>query len=255
VANATTIVAVTEAARLEIRARYPKEPESKFKLVPNGYDATQLCASHQPATRPAHARIVVTYIGSIYGSTDPTTLAEALQSLPAEVKSRLKLRFIGRIEELRFREALLQLGEMVELKGFVPQSEALAAVNQADFALLISHDPLNVSAKFYDYVGAGTPILATVHPQGDLRHLLDEMRAGWWADSRDVEGIRQLFLDVAARGDSMRNEFRPDREKIAHYERKVLAQRYAALLHSIVGRPVPSSDTSAGAAEEISSPC
>jgi hypothetical protein len=81
------------------------------------------------------------------------------------------------------------------------------------------------------------------------------MRAGWWADSRDVEGIRQLFLDVAARGDSMRNEFRPDREKIAHYERKVLAQRYAALLHSIVGRPVPSSDTSAGAAEEISSPC
>jgi glycosyltransferase involved in cell wall biosynthesis len=256
VANATIIVAVTEAARCEIRARYPDESESKFRLVPNGYDATRLSFADKTSITPPHDRLVVTYIGSVYGSTEPTTLAEALQSLPAEVKSRLKLRFIGRIEELRFREALLQLGDMVELTGFVPQSEALAAVNEADFALLISHDPLNVSAKFYDYVGAGTPIVATVHPKGELRHLLEEMRAGWWADSRDVEGIRRLFLDVAARGDSMRNEFRPDREKIAQYERKVLAQRYAALLHSIVaGQPAADSDTAASTAEEIGSPC
>ena len=59
------------------------------------------------------------------------------------------------------------------------------------------------------------------------------MRAGWWAGSHDVEGIRQLFIDAAARGDSLRSEFQPDVEKIAQYERKVLAQRYAALLHSI----------------------
>jgi hypothetical protein len=65
--------------------------------------------------------------------------------------------------------------------------------------------------------------------------LLEELRAGWWAGSRDVEGIRQLFLDAAARGDSLLTEFQPDKEKIAQYERKPLAQRYAALLHSIAG--------------------
>jgi len=179
---------------------------------------------------------VVTYVGSIYGSTEPTSLVQALQSLPKEIKSRFTLRFIGHIEEPRFRESLLQLGDMVELSGFLPQSEALAAMDEADYALLITHDPLNVAAKFYDYLGAGKPILATVHPQGEVRRLLEELRAGWWVGSRDVSGICKLFIDTAARGKLPGSEFHPDLTRIAGYERKVLAQRYAGLLHSIVER-------------------
>jgi hypothetical protein len=159
-----------------------------------------------------------------------------LQSLPPEVKSRFRLRFIGHIEEPRFREALLQLGELVELKGFLPQHEALAAMNETDYALLITHDPLNVAAKLYDYIGAGKPILATVNPDGEVRRLLEELRAGWWAGSRDVEGIRRLFVEVASRSDALLASYQPDLEKIAQYERKILAQRYAGLLHSIAGR-------------------
>jgi glycosyltransferase involved in cell wall biosynthesis len=233
VANATAIVAVTEAARREIRARYPHEADSKFQLIPNGFDATRLRRAAPAAEINSGGRIEVAFIGSIYGSTDPTSLVEALQALPEEMKARFSLRFIGHIEEPRYREALLQLGEMVELKGFVPQEEALAAVNEADYALLITHDPLNVAAKFYDYIGAAKPILATVHPGGEVRRLLEEMRAGWWVGSRDVEGIRQLFIETAARGNSQLASFHPDLEKIAQYERKALAHRYACLLHSI----------------------
>ncbi len=46
VTNATAVVAVTEAARREIRNRYPKEPDSKFQLIPNGFDATGCAAPH-----------------------------------------------------------------------------------------------------------------------------------------------------------------------------------------------------------------
>ena len=237
VTNATAVVAVTEAARREIRSRYPMELETKFQFIPNGFDATRLSRTGPAAPSPPDARLVATYIGSIYGSTEPSTLVQALQSLPPEVKARFKLRFIGRIEEPRFRDTLLQLGDMVELCGFLPQQEALAAVNEADYALLITHDPLNVSAKFYDYIGAGKPILATVHPDGEVRRLLEDLRAGWWAGSRDVEGIRQLFLDAAERGHAVLHEFHPDTGKIAQYERKALAQRYARLLHSIAQQP------------------
>ena len=159
-----------------------------------------------------------------------------MHSLPPEVKSRFKLRFIGHIEEPRFREALLGLGDIVELKGFLPQHEALAAINDTDYMLQISHDPLNVGAKFYDYVGGGKPILACIHPNGDIRAMLEELRAGWWADIHDVADIRRLFLDAAARCNTLLTTFEPDTKKIARYERKVLAQRYAALLHSIAGR-------------------
>jgi hypothetical protein len=178
VKNSSAVVAVTEAARREIQARYPDEPEGKFQLIPNGFDATRLRASARSAQPRNDDRIVVTYTGTVYASTEPTTLIAALQSLPIEVKSRFKLRFIGHIEDLRYRENLLQLGDMVELKGFLPQSEALAAMKDTDYALLVTHDPLNVAAKFYDYVGARIPILATVHPEGEIRRLLEELRAG-----------------------------------------------------------------------------
>jgi glycosyltransferase involved in cell wall biosynthesis len=235
VTNATAIVAVTEAARRQIRTRYPQEPESKFNLIPNGFDATRLVRSTgSPAPRP-DGKIIVTYVGTIYASTEPASLVEALQLLPPEVKSRFILRFVGHIEEPRFRDALLQLGEMVELKGYLPQREALAAMNETDYVLLINHDPLNVGGKFYDYVGGGKPVLGAVHPEGETRRLFDELGAGWWAANHDVQGISQLFIDAAARGNSLAQEFQPDQEKIARYERKVLAQRYAALLHSIVG--------------------
>jgi glycosyltransferase involved in cell wall biosynthesis len=236
VQNATAIVAVTEVAQREIRARYPREPDDKFQFLSNGFDGTRLRRSESSREVRPGDKIVVTYIGTVYPSTEPTTLVEALQSLPPEVKSRFALRFIGHIEEPSYREALLQLGEMVELKGYMPQHEALAAINETDYVLLIQHDPLNVSAKFYDYVGSGKPILGAIHPQGETRHLFEKLRAGWWADSRDVEGIRRLFLDAAARGNMLSAAFQPECGKIAQYERKVLARRYATLLHSIVAR-------------------
>ncbi len=234
--NASAVVAVTEAARRVIRGRFPQEPDDKFHLIPNGFDATKLRGSVTLPEPRTDGKIIVTYIGTVYASTEPTTLVEGLRTLPSALKSKFTLRFIGHIEESSFREALLGLGEMVELRGFLPQREALSAMNETDYVLLINHDPLNVGGKFYDYVGGGKPILGTVHPEGETRRLLDELRAGWWAGNHDVEGIRQLFLDAAARGNRIRSEFQPDLKKIAQYERKVLAQRYARLLHYIAGR-------------------
>jgi len=233
VTDATAVVAVTEAARRQIRSRYPQQPESKFHLISNGFDSTRLQRSQTPSVPRSDGKIIVTYVGTVYTSTEPTSLVQAVESLPLTVKSRFLLRFIGHVEEPRFREALLGLGEMIELKGYLPQPEALAAMNETDYVLLLNHDPLNVGGKFYDYVGGGKPILGAVHPQGETRRLFDEMKAGWWAGIDDVEGIRRLFIDAAERGNSLAVDFQPDREKIAQYDRKILAQRYARLLHSI----------------------
>jgi glycosyltransferase involved in cell wall biosynthesis len=233
VASATCVASVTEAARREIRSRYPQEPDEKFKYIPNGFDATRISPTATTPPPRTDSRIVIAYVGSVYASTEPTKLVEALKPLPGELRSRFLIRFIGHIEEPRYRAALLELGDMIELQGYLPQREAIAAMNDADYALLITHDRLNVSAKFYDYIGAGKPILACVHPDGDARRLLDQLRAGWWADSQDVASIRTLFVDAANRGYPPFAGFHPDVAGIATYERAVIAGRYADLLHSI----------------------
>ena len=233
VASSDAVVMVTEAARREIHSRYPEEPESKFHHVPNGFDSTRLQVSARASGLRSPGKIIVTYVGSIYASTEPRAFVRALHMLPPNVKSQYTFRFIGYVENLHDREALLSLGDMVELKGYMPQHQALSLIGETDYVLLISHDRLNVSAKFYDYIGAGKPILACVHPSGDIRLMIEDLRAGWWADSHDVEAISRLFLDTAVCGDARLQSFQPDTVKIAQYERKPIAQRYAALLHSI----------------------
>lgn len=244
VRNATTVVMVTEAARQEMKSRYPDVPEQKFVCIHNGYDVPPPVEQMVPSgSQASPARIVLTYIGTIYGSTAPGTFIQAVQELPQEIRSRLHLRFIGHIEAPDYRQQLLSLGEMVELKGFVPQAEALAAIRDTDYLLLITHDRINVAAKFYDYLGGGKPILGFVHPQGDVRRLLEETRAGRWADVDDPEAIRRMLEEIVEGGCVQQ----PDYSRIAMYHRRPLTARYAALLKGMAGtrsgdrkEPIPS---------------
>ena len=231
--NATAIVTVTAAAREQIRSRYPDQPAEKFHLVPNGFDVTKLVRSTAPKSAATGRKVVVTHLGTLYASTDPTVLVDALKSLPLEISSNLQLRFIGHIEEPRFRNALQEFGEMVQLVGFLPQRDALKMMDETDYVLIINHDPLNVGGKFYDYIGSGKPIIGAVHSQGETRRLLENLRAGWWADIHDASGLRQVFIEAVGRVGSLDAVFQPDREAIAHYERGALARRYADLLKSI----------------------
>lgn len=233
VRDATTVVLVTEAARLELQSRYPEVPEGKFICIHNGYDVPPPVEQIVPArARTEPKKIVLTYIGTVYGSTAPGTLIQAVQDLPQEIRSRLHLRFIGHIEAADYRAQLLSLGDMVELKGFVPQGEALAAIRDTDYLLLITHDRINVAAKFYDYLGGGKPILGVVHPQGDVRRLLEETRAGRWADVDDPEAIRKMLEETVEAGCEQQQ---PDYSRIARYHRRPLTARYAALLKELAG--------------------
>jgi glycosyltransferase involved in cell wall biosynthesis len=233
VRDATVVVLVTEAARRELRSRYPGVPKERFVCVPNGYDAPAPTAKSALDTPVVpREKVVLTYIGTVYGSTAPGAFVDAVLGLPREMRSRLLVRFIGHIEAPTYRELLLSLGETIELKGFVPQAEALAAIRDTDYLLLITHDRINVAAKFYDYLGGGKPILGAVHPQGDVRRLLEETRAGRWADVDNPQAIRQMLIEAI---EGFSSGAPPDYERIAAYHRRPLAQRYAGLLREVAG--------------------
>lgn len=241
VRDATGVVAVTEAARRELMERYPEDRPEKFWCLPNGFDTKRdgvaAAASTVGPKIPGDGEtILLTYIGTVYGSTDPTTLVEAVLALPSEVRARLKLRFIGHIETSSYRQTLERLGDTIELKGFIPQADALRTIEATDYLLLVTHDRINVAAKFYDYLGGGKPILAAVHPEGDVRKLLEETGAGRWADVRDVTAVRELLLSVLTVNGTQTAAPMRDADKIALFHRRALARRYAEALTGLVGR-------------------
>lgn len=234
VRDATCVVAVTQAAQQELIGRYPVENPAKFAYIPNGFDRE--IVEPGPSHDAPGGRIVLTYIGTVYGSTDPTNFVEAVLSLPEEQRKRLGIRYIGHIESAAYRETLLRLGSTIELRGFMPQAEALQAMQTTDYLLLITHDRINVAAKFYDYLAGGKPIFAAVHPQGDVQKLLEDTGTGRWADVSDPSAIATLLMELLGAAE-MKGEApsrRPDR--IAAFHRRAITEKYAALLKSLVKR-------------------
>jgi glycosyltransferase involved in cell wall biosynthesis len=236
---ATQVVMVTKAACREIQSRYPSEPAEKFEVIRNGFDPVPQAAPDSAEVKPT-GKVLISFVGTLYRSTDPAPVIEALRALPAEVKERLLLRFIGYVEDPAYREALLSVGRSVELQGFVPHNEALKAIQQSDYVLLITHDRINVPAKFYDYIGSGRPIVAAVHSDSEVRELLEELGGGWWADIKDVEQIRRLFVSAVDRERPLSLDFLPDEKKIAGFQRQCLSLKYAALLRRTAAQGHPS---------------
>ena len=235
VRDATAVITVTEAARTELIGRYPHEAGGKFLCIHNGYDTEPKGAAQTASAeaRQAGAPLSFTYLGSVYGSTDPVNVIEAVHALSPDLRAALRLRFIGHIERESYRQALQSLGDTIELRGFVPQAEALRAIESTDWLLLITHDRINVAAKFYDYLAGGKPILAAVHPDGDVRKLLDQTGAGRWADIRDPAALATLFAEVL-RDPHAADSLTPRPEEIARFHRRALSAKYAETLHSLV---------------------
>jgi glycosyltransferase involved in cell wall biosynthesis len=249
IASSTAIVAVTESARREIRSRYPGESEEKFQVIPNGFDSAISTRMSGPQYSRGDGKILITFVGTLYRSTDPIPVIRALQRLSDDLRAQLRIRFIGYIEDPLYREALLSLGRTVELTGFVAHSAAIKALGETDYVLLITHDRINVPAKFYDYIGSGRPILAAIHPDSEVRRLLEDVNAGWWADVGDVDQIQRLLKNAIQWRSTLSNIFAPDRQKISTFTREALSLRYAALLKGIAAQVRhPNSAVSCGVA-------
>ncbi|MDP9054813.1 MAG: glycosyltransferase [Acidobacteriota bacterium] len=224
------VVAVTENARSEMRKRYPDQPPGKFLVNSNGYEP-QLFRDFK--SRPGlSSKVTLGYTGTVYAPADPTIFVQALKLLPAGLRARLLIRFIGHVENPAYRTMLQSEPELIALEGFLPRNQAMAELETMDFLLLIWNDTINIPGKFYDYLGTGKPIIAFIHPDSEVNRILTKTRAGWWADGRDPSQIAALLTSACGEKNGLLEEYAPDRDEIRRYERPRRAAEYSALLES-----------------------
>jgi glycosyltransferase involved in cell wall biosynthesis len=199
--NASDLVlSVAPSIIAQMRARHPSQSAEKFAVVTNGFDP-DLVAGFTP--RPhGGKKVLVTFVGTIYGASTLRYYLEALDSLPEPVRSRFETRLIGRIADDE-KKPIARAKSCIKVLGFMPQADSFRQMEEADFLLLTMIDPSCITGKFFDYIGTGKPMLAFTPGGGEVQRMLSETDAGWWADYRDREGIRGVLLrahDVALAG-------------------------------------------------------
>lgn len=180
--RADMLIANTDALESIWRERYPQHG-AKMRLLWNGFDPAEEIAA---APLPPRDHRVLTHTGDIYGQRHPGQLALAVARLlerGALKPGKLKIRLVGRFfpewvpQQAQALESLAAAGH-VECSGEpVPRAEALAALANSDYLLLLDvcgpKAGLQLPSKIFEYLRMGRPVLAFTTRSSPVDRILE----------------------------------------------------------------------------------
>jgi glycosyltransferase involved in cell wall biosynthesis len=177
--NADRIITVSEELK-KLFAEKADNISDKIKVIPNGYDT----ADFKGLKNHVHPEMFyLTYAGTLSKEYNTGGFIKALQELPEEIRPVVKVRFIGQMpSELWERFEAAGIGNMVELKGYVPHASAIEYMMSSDLLLLIIPDVKNnegiLTGKLFEYLGSGKQILFIGPKQGDAAKVIRKTNSG-----------------------------------------------------------------------------
>ena len=239
-ANAANVVVVTPGEPDELRAEFPRLAERRIAVITNGYDEEDFSTAATDEPDPAH--VTITHTGTIYGETGQEFF-EAIEQLVeanGHLKDALRINLIG-VDDGGDRAPVRRLAAagILRSRGSQPHAAALAWARRSDVLLLLSrsgtHGSSHIPAKVFEYLAIGRPILAIAEP-GALTEILDRSGLGVTVRPGDVQEIQRTILSLYARWRAGTLRGRADGSYIKRFDRRVLTERFAAVLEEAVSR-------------------
>ncbi len=177
--DASAVLTVSEPIASDLESLLQRQ----VHVVLNGYVPASDAELGIRGGTPTQDGITLTFTGRLYGrKRDPTPLLKAL-SLMGEESRRVHVQLVG--PDIGSVDGLaedLKVAHCVETLGSVSHTEALRLQAQADVLLLLMWDDPNergvYSAKLFEYVGSGRPILMLGLRDGVAADLIRSRKLG-----------------------------------------------------------------------------
>ncbi len=235
---ADAVVMVTETfAKLMVKRR--PFLIDKIHVVPNGYDPDDFPMEYGKPD-PWKNRLAIVYAGSIYTDYHTDVFIDALKLLvekKPELKDEMVLSYMGFMDRRQKRYIENSgVGDMVEYNDYVPHRSTLSMLSAADLAILslpgIPNAGGHISAKIYEYMASGTPVLASI-PQGEMSALIEGAQCGWVVPPDDPKAVadRLDYLHRLWKDDKLSVE--PNAEYVARFTRKEAASKLAEIIKAV----------------------
>jgi glycosyltransferase involved in cell wall biosynthesis len=188
---ADLVVCTNENMKVSLAKKYGVNSE-KIHVVGNGYSVEKWRGLKKNlSVRSQRDTFKISYVGSINLGTyahfrDCTELLEAWDSF--RQNKNVKLCFIG-VNDYNKLDLINFNKRQIEVKGQVSVDASFAEMQDTD-VLLVMHTAEDesgkyiVSAKLYDYIRAGTYILAIGHPQDIHKKIVEELSVGMFSENK-----------------------------------------------------------------------
>jgi glycosyltransferase involved in cell wall biosynthesis len=228
--RADGLACATRGIAGEMRALGPRGP---VEVIQNGCDFEDFEGLEY---RPGD-RFRLTHTGSFVSRRDARPFFEAL----AKTNGDLVVRFVGGLRPAdRELVETLGLGDRLEVLPFQPHDRTLALQRDSDALLLLLAEAGDagrkvLSAKIFEYLAAGRPILAVVPPEGEAAALVRETGSGTVVAPDDVEGMAAALAELERRwrGGELAGPALPADAR-ARLSRRERAERLAGLIRRLV---------------------
>jgi glycosyltransferase involved in cell wall biosynthesis len=195
-ASCDMLMTVNEMMQRELVARF----SDRVEILYSGYDPAEFRTLQAPP--PGRRPLRLLFAGTLYPDFDLGPLFGALAEAHHEgwlTPGLLRVDFVGRsCERAGADAARAGVTAFCSVSGPVPRRELLARLSGADVLLLpaYEHDPYALPMRFFEYIGAGRPIVA-LGPTGQLAaRLVVENRLGIAVSDHDEAAalLRRLVI-------------------------------------------------------------
>jgi len=201
-----------------------------WRVIPNGFDPADVV--DVAPIRPLRPTLL--YTGNCFGSRSMAPVLAGVADAANSGHQGMQLRVFGELDPLA-RRALADRPQPdhVEVHDRIPAAELAGHLRGADALLLIIGDGHRtaLSAKVFDYIQAGRPILGYGPADSAAADLVRSCGVGLWAHDHPtlVAALRRL--------EQRRMPYAPVASQIALYSADTMAQRTVDLLDAVTARP------------------
>jgi glycosyltransferase involved in cell wall biosynthesis len=234
--GASKVVNVTEQATQAYREKYKDVDPSKFRSITQGFDPPDFDSLVGNRTE----RFTIASTATYKDFRNPESLLRAMRSIMdrnAKLEGEIRIRFMGIGSEI-VKELVekYNLASMVDILPYGSHRESIEFILNSDVLLLErvatieGRDRLaTTSAKIFEFLATGKPILGLVYPSGAAAELIWSTNSGVVVDPENTnevsEAIHGFYLQY--KSGTLGVEGQPDLER---FTRRHLTGQLAQML-------------------------
>lgn len=224
-ASASMVITTTAEAAAVLSERHAL-PEGRVQVLTQGFDGR----AREEQAHCAGDTLELLYAGSFYSFRRSAALLEAVMRTPGV---RLNIASISVPEDVR---AASEKSDAVRLLGFLPHTDVIRLQRRYDVLVNIANaDTCQIPGKFYEYLGAGRPILHVGSGRDAAAELLRRTGRGWVCagDAGDL-GLLLASLRAAFEKGELASSMDLSRDPVRHYDWREIGSRLDRTVRTVV---------------------